>query len=181
MSIPSPDDNPSLKRFADKLEEAFKNSFNQSVGRTMITINRKSPRKDELSIISVQYCFPLRCVEWLKNYKERYERFLHTGNPATDEGNAILLHSEGDGTQYPSLFVNEKPLEQAQATQSQTVQQPQNVMPDTAPVVEGPVDSQSIPPVEGQSLPPVETEPEVALYINVAGKNYGPYDWKMCK
>lgn len=181
VSIPSPDDNPSLKRFADKLEEAFKNSFNQSVGRTIITINRKSPRKDELSIISVQYCFPLRCVEWLKNYKERYERFLHTGNPATDEGNAILLHSEGDGTQYPSLFVNDKPLEQAQAAQSQTVQQPQNGLPDTAPVMEGPVDSQSIPPVENQSLPPVETEPEVALYINAAGKNYGPYDWKMCK
>ena len=79
------------------------------------------------------------------------------------------------------MFVNERPSEQAQAAQSQTVQQPQNGLPDTAPVMEGPVDSQSIPPVENQSLPPVETEPEVALYINAAGKNYGPYDWKMCK
>ena len=107
VSIPSPDDNPGLKRFADKLEEAFKNSFNQAVGRRVITVNRKSPRKDELSIISVEYCFPMRCIDTLQDYRQRYERFLHTGNPATDESNAILLHSEGDGKQFPSLFAIE--------------------------------------------------------------------------
>ena len=104
VSIPSPDENEGLKKFADKLEEAFKNSFNQSTSRTTITINRKSPRKDELSIITVAYCFPVRAIEWMGPYKERYEHFLHTGNQATDAGNAILLHSEGDGSQLPSLF-----------------------------------------------------------------------------
>ncbi len=173
VSIPSPDKNEGLKRFADKLEEAFKNSFNQSVGRTDITINRTSPRKDELSIISVQYCFPLRCVEWLSNYKERYERFLHTGNPATDECNAILLHSEGDGTQYPSLFANEKPLEPAQPQPELTSPQRQDSGNEMPPIMDAPTDC---PPP-----PPVEADPEVALYINAAGKNYGPYDWKTCK
>ena len=67
-------------------------------------MNRKSPRKDELSIITVAYCFPIRAIDWMKPYKEKYERFLHTGNSATDAGNAILLHSEGDGSQFPSLF-----------------------------------------------------------------------------
>ena len=104
VSIPSPDDNPGLKKFADKLETAFKNSFNQSTAKTTITINRKSPRKDELSIITVQYCFPIRAIDWMGEYKKRYEKFLHTGNLATDQGNAILLHSEGDGSQLPPLF-----------------------------------------------------------------------------
>ena len=107
VSIPSPDDNTGLKRFADKLEEAFKNSFNQAVGQRVITVNRKSPRKDELSIISVEYCFPMRCIDTLQDYRRRYEQLLHTGNPATDESNAILLHSEGDGKQFPSLFAIE--------------------------------------------------------------------------
>ena len=69
VSIPSPDDNDSLKRFADKMETAFKNSFNQSTARTTITINRKSPKKDELSIVTVGYCFPMRAIDWLCSYK----------------------------------------------------------------------------------------------------------------
>lgn len=104
VSIPSPNDNPGLKKFADKLEDAFKNSFNQSTARTTITVNRESPRKDELSIITVGYCFPMRAVDWMSTYKEKYERFLDSGNQVTDSNNAILLHSEGDGKDLPSLF-----------------------------------------------------------------------------
>ena len=104
VSIPSPEENEGLKRFADKLEAAFKNSFNQSTARTTITVNRKSPRKDELSIITVSYCFPVRAIDWMSTYKRRYEQFLHTGNSNTDLSNAILLHSEGDGSKLPSLF-----------------------------------------------------------------------------
>ena len=104
VSIPSPEENEGLKRFADKLEAAFKNSFNQSTARTTITVNRKSPRKDELSIITVSYCFPVRAIDWMSTYKRRYEQFLHTGNSNTDASNAILLHSEGDGSKLPSLF-----------------------------------------------------------------------------
>ena len=74
VSIPSLDDSPGLKRFADKLEDAFKNSFNQSTARTTITVNRKSPRKDELSIVTVAYCFPMRAIDWMKTYKQKYEQ-----------------------------------------------------------------------------------------------------------
>lgn len=133
VSIPSPDGNDSLKRFADKLEEAFKNSFNQSTARTTITINRKSPKKDELSIITVGYCFPMRAIDWMSTYKEKYERFLNTGNPNTDAGNAILLHSENDGSHCPSLFAVEnaeevaaqKAQEAQMAAQAQMFAQPQ--------------------------------------------------------
>ena len=155
VSIPSPDDNEGLKRFADKLERAFLDSFNQSTARTTIVVNRKSPRKDELSIITVAYCFPMRCIEWMQPYKERYERFLHTGNAATDTCNAILLHTEGDGSLLPSLFAVNKPQE-------------------TTGAVPPPVNPSTPPPIMPQ-------EPEIILYIAVGGQQYGPYNRDMCK
>ena len=203
VSIPSPDDNPGLTKFADKLEEAFKNSFNQSTARTSITVNRKSPRKDELSIITVSYCFPIRAIDWMAPYKERYERFLHTGNPATDMGNAILLHSEGDGSQLPSLFAVENAEEIAAkaaaeamaAAQQQTtpmpgmggmqqpyVQQPY-AQPQTAPqpMTAGPGVP---PPAPGACVPPPvmpPQEPEISLFLAINGQQYGPYNREMCK
>lgn len=105
VSIPSPDENEGLKTFADKLEKAFKNSFSQGTSQCSLIVNKKSPRRDELSIITVAYCFPMRCMSWMTTYKEKYEQFLNTGNPNTDASNAILLHSEGDGKKLPSLFV----------------------------------------------------------------------------
>ena len=106
VSIPSPDDNEGLKIFTDKLEKAFKDSFSQSASQTTLVVNRKSPRKEELSIITVVYCFPMRAISWLPTYKEKYDRFLNSGNQNTDLSNAILLHSEGFGDKLPSLFVS---------------------------------------------------------------------------
>lgn len=172
VSIPSPDDNEGLKRFADKLEDAFKNSFNQSTARTTIVVNRKSPRKDELSIITVAYCFPIRAIDWMKPYKEKYEQFLHTGNAATDAGNAILLHSEGDGSQFPSLFAvdNAEEIAAKAAQASQTVAQPQ-----AGPAVPPPMPGAAPVP------PPVSPQPEIKLFIAVGGQQYGPYNKDMCK
>ena len=177
VSIPSPDDNEGLKRFADKLEDAFKNSFNQSTARTTIVVNRKSPRKDELSIITVAYCFPIRAIDWMKTYKEKYEKFLHTGNPATDAGNAILLHSEGDGSQFPSLFavdnaeeIAAKAAQEAMGAQTSSAPQPQ-----AGPAVPPPMPGAAPVP------PPVAPQPEIKLFMAVAGQQYGPYNMDMCK
>lgn len=211
VSIPSPDDNPGLKKFADKLEAAFKNSFNQSTARTTITVNRKSLRKDELSIITVQYCFPIRAIDWMGDYKKRYERFLNTGNLATDQANAILLHSEGDGSQLPSLFARSDEeikaaeeayrAQQAAAQQPQAAQpyaqaaqpfaqpaQPQATQPYAQPQAAQPVAAPGAgtpPPPPGAAVPPPFTppmpDPVIALYWNINGQNYGPYDWAACK
>jgi hypothetical protein len=171
VSIPSPDDNEGLKRFADKLEDAFKNSFNQSTARTTIVVNRKSPRKDELSIITVAYCFPIRAIDWMKPYKEKYERFLHTGNSATDAGNAILLHSEGDGSQFPSLFA----VDNAEEIAAKAAQATQVTQPQAGPAVP--------PPMLGTAPvpPPIAPQTEISLFIAVAGQQYGPYTMEMCK
>lgn len=179
VSIPSPDENESLKRFADKLEEAFKNSFNQSTARTSITVNRKSPRKDELSIITVSYCFPIRAIDWMSPYKERYERFLHTGNPATDLGNAILLHSEGDGSQLPSLFAVENAEEIAAKAAAEALANAQPQPVAAGPAVPPPAPGAPVPPPP--VMMPPQPEPEIQLFMAVGGQQYGPYNREMCK
>ncbi len=188
VSIPSPDDNPSLNKFADKLEAAFKNSFNQSTARTTITVNRKSLRKDELSIITVQYCFPIRAIDWMGDYKKRYERFLSSGNLATDQCNAILLHSEGNGKQLPSLFArSDEEINAAEAAYraQQAATQP-TAQPYGQQFTQPAAPQGAVPPVQqpGAAVPPPimpPADPVIALHLNVGGQPYGPYDWQTCK
>lgn len=169
VSIPSPDDNEGLKAFADKLEAAFLNSFSQGNSQCSVKVNRKSPRKDELTIITVAYCFPMRCISWLSTYKEKYERFLNTGNPNTDASNAILLHSEGNGKDLPSLFVVENAEQIAMQNGSQV-----------PPTVSAPPTMPPMPGVPG--MPPMpQSAPQVQMYFHLAGQNYGPYDYATCK
>lgn len=168
VSIPSPDDNESLKLFAEKLEKAFRNSFSQGSSQTTLVVNKKSPRKDELSIITVAYCFPIRAISWMAPYKEKYEQFLNTGNPNTDAANAILLHSEGDGKDLPSLFVVENAEEIAGASK-------QAAAPAAPPQMPG------MPPqMPGMPTPP-PAQPTVNLFLAIGGQQYGPYDYATCQ
>lgn len=187
ISIPSPDDNEGLKRFADKLESAFLRSVNQSTARTTIVVNRKSQRKDELSIITVTYCFPMRAIDWLQPYKVKYDRFLHTGNPATDAGNAILLHSEGDGRELPPIFVVENAEEVAKAaaaaSQANAAYQAMGVGGGFTQPTLGAAPTVAPPPLAGAPpMPPVmPVIPDLKLFIAVGGQQYGPYNMDLCK
>lgn len=174
VSIPSPDDNDSLKRFADKLETSFKESFGNGNSQTSLVINKKSPRKDELSIITVAYCFPMRCLSWMAPYKEKYEQFLNTGNPNTDESNAILLHSEDDGKNLPSIFV----VENAETIAKQFIQKSQPTANEM--ILSG---APTLPPMPGKTipLPNLPKEPIIQMYLYIAGQQYGPYDFKTLK
>lgn len=194
VSIPSPEENEGLKLFADKLKDAFGKSFQQGSSQCSIVVNMKSPRKDELSIITVTYCFPIRCLSWMAPYKEKYEQFLNTGNPNTDASNAILLHSEGDGKDLPSIFVVENAAEIAQQQmQQQYIQQPMQAQPMgmqsqpmgmqqpvSAPAMPG---APQMPPMPGAPVPPPmpQPEPQVQMYFYIGGQNYGPYDYGTCK
>ena len=170
VSIPSPDGSEGLKKFTDKLEDAFKNSFNQSTARTTITVNRKSPRKNELSIITVSYCYPMRAIDWMKTYKVKYDKFLNTGNPVTDAGNAILLHSEGNGKQFPPIFAVDNAAEIAAQKASISV------------AVNTTASQSTPPPMPGAVPPPISAPlPEIKLFIAVSGQQYGPYNLAMCK
>lgn len=167
VSIPSPDDNESLKVFADKLEKAFRNSFSQGTSQTSLVVNKKSPCKDELSIITVAYCFPIRALSWMEPYKDKYEQFLHTGNSNTDAANAILLHSEGDGKDLPSLFVVENA--------AQVVEQQGMPNVGTSPVA-------PLPVAGTPAMPPImPTQPTLQLFVAIGGQQYGPYDYAACQ
>ncbi len=134
----------------------------------------------------------------MQPYKLRYEQFLNTGNAATDECNAILLHSEGDGTQYPSLFAVDNPEEIAQqalqAQQMQQMQQPQ-MQPQMQQMQMQPhmqqmqmqsqmqAQAPGMPPMPGAPVPPPiaqQPKPEVSLFMAVNGQQYGPYNTDMC-
>lgn len=161
ISMPAPDDNPNLVRFAKQLEEAFKAQAPQGVKKP--TVFTESNRKNELSIITISYCYPMRAIAWMKDYKKKYDNYLNTGNANTDLNHRILLHSEGDGSDMPEIFA----LSQDKLQKMDKEQDGNN---------RGPAGPGPVPPP-----PPLPLEPQVQLYLNVGGQNYGPYDWATCK
>ena len=171
ISIPSPDENPGLVKFTKKLEDAFKSQSEQ--GRKKPIVYTESPRKNELSIITISYCYPMRAISWMADYKKKYDELLHTGNANADLCNAILLHSEGLGNNYPPIFAysaDELEKMDAEKNTSSTVQSPNcgSVPPP--------------PPGSGVTPPPfMPVEPQIQLFLYVGGQQYGPYNWQMCK
>jgi hypothetical protein len=128
----------------------------------------------------------MRAIDWMAPYKERYENFLNTGNPNTDATNAILLHSEGDGKQFPSVFaLSDEEIQEKLAT-TQPVQ-PTNTQPVQPTYTQTqPVSGVGMPPPPpGNGCvpppPPPAAEPQINLYLSVAGQNYGPYNYETCK
>lgn len=178
VSIPSPEDNPSLKRFADKLEDALKNAIGTNNGRVTVTVNRESPRKDELFIVTVSYCYPMRAIEWMGIYDKKYEDFLNTGNIVTDNCNSILLHAEGNGKDLPKLFAieNAEEIVEQRRAEKAAIPNEQQVLNPGQPV-------SGMPPMPGAMpqapvMPPVE---KIAVFLSVAGQQYGPFDYDQCK
>lgn len=167
VSIPKPKTD-SQKTFAGKLEKAFRSSFEQGTAITTLEFDMTSPRENELSIVTISYCYPMRCADWLKIYKEKYDRFLNTGNKATDRNNAILLHTEDDGQALPSLFV----VENAEDIVRQSKKDDSGTIPP-------------VPPRPGQIVPepprPQVIEPQVQMMLYIGGQQYGPYDYKTLK
>lgn len=89
---------PSRKAFVDSLEKNFSN-FSQ--GPPVLFVDSVG-KMNEISLIRISTCFPLRFIEPLKFLKERYDQRI-TG--ANVERAKLEIHLEGDGTQHPSLFV----------------------------------------------------------------------------
>lgn len=184
VSIPSPDKNEGLKKFADKLEAAFQSNIRQGNARVDIIIDRESQRTDELSVMTVSYCYPMRAIDWMSTYKTRYEKFLNTGNPNTDASNAILLHSEGDGKDLPSLFALTDEEIQKRLEAEKTTVAPTTPTAGPTPVTGGASTPPGMPPINpgpGMPPPPPIATPNISLYMAAGGQNYGPYNWDVCK
>ena len=174
VSIPKPKTD-SQKTFAEKLEKAFRSSFEQGTAITTLEFDMTSPRENELSIVTISYCYPMRCADWLKSYKEKYEQFLNTGNKATDRNNAILLHTEDDGAALPSLFV----VENAEEIIKQRKAEKEKNETQTGPQVPEP--PKPVPPRPEPPRPEPISEPQVQMMLYIGGQQYGPYDYKTLK
>jgi hypothetical protein len=165
VSIPAPE-NDRMAKFVSSLEQAFKGAINSGNDTTTIAFDKTSPRKNELSVIIVKYLFPMRCVEWLADYRKRYERFINTPNEITNANNRILLHSEGDGSELPPLFV----LSDEEIAKQKAQKSPQEPAAPTVP-----------PAAPGAVPPPIQPEAELKLFVAVNGQSYGPYTRDVCK
>lgn len=185
VTIPSDEGNASLKHFSDKLESAFRSQFGGGAAQGSVIFNRTVTRPHELSIITIQYCYPMRAIDWLSDYKTRYEKFLHTGNEATDLKNSILLHSEGNGEDLPSLFVlSEEEIERIKSTHANVkVQQPVQQATQMTPENNINIANTGMPPVFPENMPPQIPQPEaeVSVYVYIGGQQYGPYGREILK
>ena len=99
VSIPAVADK-NKETFVNKLVDAFRSGTD---GTKKVSFELNSTKKNEITIMNLTYCFPLRTVNDLKILKQKYD--LMVNDPQQGEINRLVLHLEGDGTQYPPLFV----------------------------------------------------------------------------
>ena len=104
VTIPSAKKSEMLKKFAKKFEDAIRNTFSTTSGATLV-IQNDSAHTDEITIVTLTYCFPMRCIEWLPKLEQRYLAMINNSNIQLANDAKIMLHCEGDGSQYPSMTV----------------------------------------------------------------------------
>lgn len=101
VSLPNYDGDDKLKEFALQLEAAIRSAA--SADNTSLAIDHSSSKSNEISIVEVRYLFPLRCLEWLPDFKHKYDLLVNSPSEAERKQNEILLHSEGDGSELAQL------------------------------------------------------------------------------
>ncbi|MDR3338982.1 MAG: hypothetical protein LBT25_02605 [Candidatus Symbiothrix sp.] len=100
INMPKIEGNEKVQKFADK----FKNALQSSVGGGVtVKVDTNGSRKNEITIISITYCFPLRAIQDLKVLKEKYDYLV--SNPNEARQNRTVLHTDGTGENFPDLFV----------------------------------------------------------------------------
>lgn len=96
ISIPH---SPENKEFVDKLVDAFKRN---SDGSRTLVVDTKGERMNEITVINLTSCFSLRMVNDIRVLKQKYDLMLRGNNPDVAR---LVLHLEGDGSQYPRIFM----------------------------------------------------------------------------
>ena len=95
--LPTP---PDQKDFVDKLERAFKNA--RAAGD--VDFIRAGEGTDEIALVTLVNLFPLRFARVVRGLKERYDARLAEGRARA----TLEVHTEGDGSQFPDLFVADR-------------------------------------------------------------------------
>lgn len=108
ITMPTDEGNDSLKAFAKKLQDSLESAFGNTTPGTTLQFDTSSERKNEITIISIKYLFPIRAISWLPTFEREYNDMVNNKNEIEAKEARILLHSEGDGTELPGLMGEEK-------------------------------------------------------------------------
>ena len=108
ISMPTDEGNDSLKAFANKLKAALQGAFGNATPGSTINFNTSDERMNEITVISIRYCFPMRAIAWLPSYDRAYNDMVNNKNELAAKEARILLHCEGDGTELPELMGEKK-------------------------------------------------------------------------
>ena len=104
ITLPEADGSDDLKDFAESLKRELANSFGNNTAYSTLKFNTSTEKKNELTIISIKYCFPMRAIQWLTGYEDEYNAMINNPNEKEAREARILLHSEGDGSSLPGLM-----------------------------------------------------------------------------
>jgi hypothetical protein len=99
INLPRTEGNDQVQAFAARFKLALENSVS---GNVIVRVDNNGTHKNEIVIISLTYCFPLRAIRDIRLLKEKYDYLVNNPNEARQ--NRVVLHTEGDGTNFPNLF-----------------------------------------------------------------------------
>jgi hypothetical protein len=100
INLPVVEGNDTVQRFAGKLETALTNSVE---GGVKVKVDKNGTRRNEVTILSIINCFPLRILQDLPLLKEKYDYLVDNKNESRQ--NRTVLHTEGTGENFPNLFI----------------------------------------------------------------------------
>jgi hypothetical protein len=104
INLPKIVGNETVQRFATRLQNALLASVD---GNITVKVDTNGTRKNEMTIISLTYCFPLRAIFDLTLLKEKYDYLVNDDNAGEARRNRTILHTEGTGENFPNLFVED--------------------------------------------------------------------------
>ena len=105
ISLPKVEGNEQVQRFANKLIIALKDAV---TGGVKVEVDMNGVRKNEMTITCISYCFPMRVLKELPFLKEKFDYLVN--NPDKSLENRTVLHTEGTGELFPSLFIAKEKL-----------------------------------------------------------------------
>lgn len=103
VTMPNAEGDDRLKSFATQLESALKGAFGNDCAENPIMFDHSSAKQNEITLVQVKSCFPVRALDWLTNFKQKYDAQINNANEAIRKENRIVLHIEGDGQDLPLL------------------------------------------------------------------------------
>lgn len=85
---------------ANEFREQLARQFEANKNAAAFAVLGDGARTNELTVLGISNLFTLRCIEPLAALKAKYESRKHASEEARS-----LMHSEGDGNQFPPLFI----------------------------------------------------------------------------